>query len=65
MDKEYSIAGEKANTYLENCQGLLDGYLTQLPEVESLQEFISINAALVAGYTAAFEMLMADAEEVQ
>lgn len=53
MDKEldeYTVDGGCVTTYLDQCQELLEGYLAQLPEIESLQEIIDLNTGLATGF---------------
>ena len=61
MDKEqdqYTVEGECVTTYLDQCEELLQGYLSQLPEIESLQEIIDLNTGLATGFLEALNEMV-------
>jgi hypothetical protein len=55
--EEIAVTKEAIETYMDNCEKILEGYLNDVAEVESLQEFIDMNMSLALGYMAAFDAL--------
>lgn len=60
--EHFAVSGEAVNTYMDNCEQILQGYLQSLDGVESLQEIIDMNYALAMGYLAALDALKSEQE---
>ena len=57
--EEHKVEPEDVHTYLDQCEELLKGYLSQLPDIEDLQAIIDLNQGLSIGYQAALDAMLA------